>query len=85
MPVTNLTTDSLQTQAGLVIIAGSTGTITFPTSFQAPPVLVLTVEARGGTEPAKVSITSVDANHATFAVDKGGKGDKLHWIASTAT
>lgn len=66
-----------------MLIAGSPGTITFPTPFQAPPVLVLTVEVRGGGEPAKVSLTSVTATQATFVVDKGNKGDKIHWIAAT--
>lgn len=84
MPVTSLTTASLQAQAGTMLVTGSPGTITFPTPFQAPPVLVLTVEARGGGEPARVSITSVDANQATFVTNAAGRGDKVHWIAATA-
>jgi hypothetical protein len=84
MPVTTFTNASFQAQAGKVP-AGS-GKITFPNTFDAPPILVLTAELRtGGTESAKVSITSVDTKQATFVVESPNKVENIYWIASTVT
>jgi len=83
MPVTSLKAN-LNAQAGKV--PANVGKVNFSPAFENPPVLVLTAELKlGGTEPVKVSITSINISQATFSLEPANMAQTVHWIASEPT
>jgi hypothetical protein len=75
---------NLEGQAGKV--PASSGRINFSPGFLKPPVLMLTAELKnGGTDPSRVSITTVTVDEATFVVESSTRVETIHWIASEAT